>query len=393
MCIIIHKPVGVTLSRDIYEECANCNDDGMGFACAHDGQLEVVKGLFKFDEFYARIKALEQHEMIIHFRIASAGMVINQAMCHPFETDSKTTFQTADNKPAYRFAIVHNGRIEWPVEKDTSDTYSFVKRLLDPMFERDPYFLDQPTGVKLLEKAILPKNKLVIMRWDEEEKVGNVYIINKSAGNEAHGCWFSNMSWKKVEHIAYVFDGEDYGMGKLYESWKDKGKEERSLGREFLDPDADGWKWSRTMNCWFNIKTQKTKDKLPGRKKPPHVEVKDKKKEAEDITIINKCLTHIHSTRDKVCFYQLVRAFSQTNFITDAKFDDFDFGIEIELLRWEVGKLFSSERNEYGLLMSRWNEHEVDKWIVKNLYLVSNRLNVNASKILGTASLLSEHTH
>lgn len=381
MCIIIHKPAGITLPRDIYEECANCNDDGMGFACAHDGQLEVVKGLFKFDEFYDRIKELEQNEMIIHFRIASAGMVINQKMCHPFESDTKTTFETEDHKPLYKFAIVHNGRIEWPVIKDTSDTYSFVQQLLGPLFERDPFFLDQPSGLKLLEKAMVTKNKLAIMRWDEEEKVGKVFIINKTAGNENHGCWFSNMSWKKVQSIQSHADWEnDYGNGYgaygLAKMWRDKSGNvlsEKVLGREFLDPDQDGWKWSRTMGCWFNIKTQQSKDKLSNRKRPAYMETKDKDKNEEKSSDVTFHLSHLKH-EDKLIYFRLVKTFAREVFGFS---ESGHFQSELALFRFEVLKAFPSERDKSGFNIEKWQDKEVDKWVLINLFLVRVRLGLN----------------
>lgn len=189
MCIIAHKGIGITLAKEVYEECFNSNKDGAGFAAVHDGQLVVKKGFFTFDEFYNAILPHSDEEMVIHCRIATHGEV-HERNCHPFTVVSR-------HNPQFSFAIAHNGVLQWRSTKELSDTACFVNAVLDPLLDRDPWFLDHEYGRMLIESKIGSFNKLAIMRFDSETKQTTTYLLNESAGTRDLGCWFSNRSYQK----------------------------------------------------------------------------------------------------------------------------------------------------------------------------------------------------
>lgn len=216
MCVIVYKPKGVVLEESVLRQCFTSNNDGGGFAyTTPEGGVIVEKGFFAFKPMYKKLQKLMDLEMVIHFRIMSQGE-INVKNCHPFRFQSQSF-------PQYTWALAHNGTLPWRSTKEQSDTSCFVEDLLSVHLSRDPYFLDSPTGFVFLERLIGDRNKFVIMRHDSEDNETKCYIVNKKAGDDAHGCWFSNLSYRKpVAHATGAmgmysggnqsFFGEDYDL-------------------------------------------------------------------------------------------------------------------------------------------------------------------------------------
>jgi hypothetical protein len=228
MCIVIAKPAKIKLKREVYETCFTNNDDGAGIVYVKDDQLVVKKGFFQFDEFYnTEIEPNEDLELLIHFRIASPGMVINAENCHPFSWDTPTF----DKR--YQFALVHNGRLEYDGDKTRSDTAKFTDDVMKPHFDRDPFMLDNAVGLWMMERIINPlahnNNKVCVMRYDTVDKKSDLVIIGKKKGTEAMGCWFSNNSFhpvKKVEHVGHFkgFGIDEYEAYSQYQYKEVDGK-------------------------------------------------------------------------------------------------------------------------------------------------------------------------
>jgi predicted glutamine amidotransferase len=259
MCIIVAKPKGVKLKREIWAECFRCNGHGAGLTYVEDGDLVVDKGYFEFDELYPEIEKREDQEMIVHFRIASAGGISLQN-CHPFYYES-TIF------PQYSWAITHNGTLPWRSTKDESDTNCFVYDLLGPHLDRDPYFLDSETGKVFLTRFIGERNKLAIMRYDRKKKETKTYIINESAGTKDLGVWFSNYSYRVVVHRPYSsgryggFDGFDRAYGDDYHDRSDHEVGGPAFERPFFDDKKDwskfGYYKHQVSGMWWPTKTLK----------------------------------------------------------------------------------------------------------------------------------------
>lgn len=204
MCIIVHKPANVELSRETFAECFRCNKDGAGIAYVDDAanSLVVKKGFFKFEDLEPLLDEHKSKELLVHFRIATAGGV-NEDNCHPF------FFQSVTN-PQFQFALVHNGVMQWRTAPDKSDTHCFALDLLWPLLDRDPWFLQSPMRCEMMARTIGVGNKIAIMRYDTTEKRLDTWVINRKAGVEDLGCWFSNSSYKVWAPRAYSCD---YGYG------------------------------------------------------------------------------------------------------------------------------------------------------------------------------------
>lgn len=210
MCIAIHKPAGVKLGRDVYEKCFDSNPDGAGFAWVENGQLKMKKGFFDFDKFHEALAAVEQHECVVHFRIASHGNV-NEDNCHPWMIE--------DAHEGFSFAVIHNGILQHRSTDEKSDTGFFVDDILGPLLRRDPWFFEHDYGIAVGEKVIGSNNKIVILRSD-----GAVFVLNRKAGVEDSSCWFSNTSfrtakWEDADPWAYFNKKEKGYSGGGYSSF------------------------------------------------------------------------------------------------------------------------------------------------------------------------------
>lgn len=215
MCVIIHKPQGKKLDKRVYKECGTWNKDGIGFAFIEGNEIVMKKGLWNSDQLYDMISPIEDQEMIIHFRRASPGMDVSELMCHPF--------QFSVNGGIDQFAVVHNGKLPWSNSKEESDTFRFVNQLLKPTFEKDPDFLEDHLKRWMLEAAIGKNNKIAILRYNSEKNIFWVDILNKEAGEEAMGCWFSNNDYRPLCNQSNFGDG--YFFDQTSREWKyDPGK-------------------------------------------------------------------------------------------------------------------------------------------------------------------------
>lgn len=193
MCIIISKPAKRKMKSECYHKSFQHNKDGAGIAYVDDNELKVTKGIFNEEEFVSIVEALEDKAMIIHCRVATHG-TINAENCHPFLIE-------CPSHKEYKFAVAHNGQLAWRSTKKQSDTVCFIEDFLAPLFDQNPWFLDQPHCPEMLEKFIGTGNKLVIMRHNSEDKETDTWIINESAGWKNYGCWFSNTTyiWPRVK--------------------------------------------------------------------------------------------------------------------------------------------------------------------------------------------------
>ena len=190
MCIIIYKPKGKRLKKEILEECHRCNKDGMGYMYPMDGKVHIEKELTDFKKFY---KAYEQKfvktnldlkvPIVWHFRIKTHGD-ISLENCHPFHINGSTDM-----------AFAHNGyisNVDTPTGSIKSDTVIFRDLILNNMPKK---WFNNKALVLLLTKFI-NTNKLAFL-----DKFGNVNILNKDLGQEdKDGIWYSNGSYKIVEY-------------------------------------------------------------------------------------------------------------------------------------------------------------------------------------------------
>lgn len=192
MCIVIVNQKNNTLSKKVLRTCAENNPDSFGLMF-HDGNKIVTYKTLNAKDFinsYYHFKLLAKNEMILHFRIATAGLIdINN--CHPFEVSPNLFY-------------MHNGIISEHSHAKSmfSDSYLFNERILKKL---PLNFLDSQGCIELISKYV-EGSKLVFL-WNDE-----VRIINEHLGITAsNGNWFSNSSYKSFELEYDYRDWQYYG--------------------------------------------------------------------------------------------------------------------------------------------------------------------------------------
>lgn len=270
MCLLIHKPAGIKLQDSVFENGDKNNPDGMGMAYVNNGRIVVDKGYFSLKKFMEDYRKLEDREMVIHFRRASPGMVVNIQSCHPFKLSPKGT-------PSTDFALAHNGRFNIKPEGAMSDTETFASLVLFPILERDPEFAERPDGSFLLEQYMGAGNKAIVMRYNRDERKLYITILNKNQGHVREKCWFSNDSYlPPLPKFTGGYMGQGYFGAEAdnywdhkhkfsrwnnttlqmepYEVWSKREKAEQDLAKKLRDEQekrrlealAEKYKYSRT---------------------------------------------------------------------------------------------------------------------------------------------------
>jgi hypothetical protein len=168
-------------SKDTLRICFSNNNDGAGFAYAHENKLHVEKGFFTFDDFWKAYKQIPKDTpFLCHFRKTSHGPR-DRKNCHPWQIDEN-------------HALVHNGILRQHDEKNDklSDTGRFVNEMLKPMFRVNPCMWQEPWMKILLEEYIGWGNKCAIL-----SNTGEYLILREDQGIWDNGIWYSNDSFRR----------------------------------------------------------------------------------------------------------------------------------------------------------------------------------------------------
>lgn len=244
MCLAMYRPKGVKVEEGVYRAAFENNDDGGGFAYVgtrSDGTKGIIieKGFMNIHEMLEALKPHEGKEMLIHFRRVSVGEVCKDN-CHPFGFISSCRKEMS-------WAIMHNGTLPYAATGKKSDTHSFVEDVMEPHLSRDSYFLEYEPGIWMLEQIIGVNNKIVAMRHDAKSDETQVYIMNKSKGTEAHGCWMSNFSYIKRSYTPPV----EHGHGHWGNDWYGRGRTPGAAsGVTGKDYDLRDWFLNKATGMW-----------------------------------------------------------------------------------------------------------------------------------------------
>ena len=190
MCIAIYQDSSIKGSKKIpyshFKESFENNNDSVGIMYKNPQKNNMVivrRELRKLKTIYHEyLKAYKlRTEIAIHFRIATSGGV-NLDNCHPF------TFTDVNDK---RGALIHNGVIPIEIEdKRYCDTYHFTR-----LFDK------QKINKEMVQSIVkpVPLNGSKIILFTPEQTI----FINKEAGVEENGVWYSNTSYKKREKYVW----------------------------------------------------------------------------------------------------------------------------------------------------------------------------------------------
>lgn len=172
MCLIIDKPAGKKLERDVLEMSLFRNPDGWGLMYADAGSIIVHKGLLPTEFLKVAYSIPKAAHVVYHHRLATHGSK-TMDNCHPFPV-------TDD------IYMMHNGilGITTTLEHDKTDSYHFARYVLRPMLMNDPSLFGTTRFANLIG-SLIDKDKIVLLRADGAcQRIGE--------GVERKGLWYSN---------------------------------------------------------------------------------------------------------------------------------------------------------------------------------------------------------
>jgi hypothetical protein len=92
MCVIIYKPEGAVVSKELFDHCWKLFRHGGGYAVWENGRWVYEKGFMEKEEFYEAVKEFihsENTRIVLHFRYATEDAEgkrnILPEFTHPFE--------------------------------------------------------------------------------------------------------------------------------------------------------------------------------------------------------------------------------------------------------------------------------------------------------------------
>lgn len=194
MCVIIHKPAGVAVDETILYQCHLSNSDGCGYvASTPSGEVFMQKGFRDDDSLLAGLENdcnkysvdRDELEMILHFRIATAG-VINVVNTHPYIIHA----EDINLNQAYGLrhqVLAHNGHVSIPAVfgvdtaklKTYSDSYLLARDVLSHM--------STSLRFRVLDKMAKSNRFAVMMPSGSVKRFGSWEYEDK--------VWYSNTWW------------------------------------------------------------------------------------------------------------------------------------------------------------------------------------------------------
>lgn len=213
MCVIIDRPPGVQIDKDILHSAITDNDDGWGWMYS-DGRDIVADWGLDTEGFYESYGSIPEDEHVtLHFRWCTHGEV-SEANCHPFIMNDG------------EYGLVHNGIVKVDIVfHDMSDTWHYAYgTLADTLKLHGRSFASGRKGRRMrktLERNIGGANKMVILRRD-----GVRMFLNRDAGVEHKGLWLSNRG-----PLTPPIKSGYYGRG----------------GWDWDDVGDDGWYWDKEL--------------------------------------------------------------------------------------------------------------------------------------------------
>jgi hypothetical protein len=188
MCLILHKPAGVTVPRELIDAASAFNRDGWGLmGFLPDGRvLAEHHPVVDPDAVSRRVEELHDAELCVHLRLRTRGSDAVENG-HPI-------------KVSERFWLMHNGNINRFKARvpGRSDSWHFAIDLLRPLALNWPDALAHPSFIALVEAGLTPENKVVLM----DAQARRLVFFNHQFGVEFEGLWLSSTRWIDRRRLA-----------------------------------------------------------------------------------------------------------------------------------------------------------------------------------------------
>lgn len=222
MCVFVVKPAGVkppTLKT--LEICWDNNPDGAGYCYFDKDSQEIVirKGLMTWSAFQtsyenALKRVGEDAAFLIHFRITSVGATCAE-QTHPFPV-SNSIDALKKSRIKTKFAMVHNGTMGISHDKGESDTQSFMRNVVYPLYNSvGPDMLKSKKIRDMMQ--FVSGSKLAFM-----DDRGRVTLVGAEGGFiEDSGVFYSNSTFR---YTYYRTLGRDMYSWDSYTGYGEKSK-------------------------------------------------------------------------------------------------------------------------------------------------------------------------
>lgn len=215
MCIIIAKEKGKKLpSETVLKKCWEANPEGGGFMFNSNKKVIIEKGFMKFNDFYNRLIECDLHHnlkkstLIIHFRVATSGLVDN-GNCHPYPITNDINL-LRKTEIECEIGVAHNGVIREYNEKNNilNDTQMFIIEVIEDLISNTKKGYYKTKTFKKIMESMINESRLVLLNAEGEMiKIGN-WI-------EENGLYFSNNKYKTLNTLksskyrkAQIFENE-----------------------------------------------------------------------------------------------------------------------------------------------------------------------------------------
>jgi hypothetical protein len=180
MCLIVHKPAGERIPRELIDAAAALNRDGWGLmGFDGDGDLLIERHVqVDAERIEQRLRALRDAELCLHLRLRTRG--------------SDAAENTHPIKVSDRFHLMHNGTLRFKTRiPERSDSWHFAVDLLRPLAVNWPEVLSHPSFLAIVEAGLTPENKVVLLDAQAKQLV----FFNRHHGADFEGLWLSSTRW------------------------------------------------------------------------------------------------------------------------------------------------------------------------------------------------------
>ena len=187
MCLILHKPSGESVPRELLDAATAFNRDGWGLmGFLPDGALLVERhGQVDATRIEQRLRELRQAELCLHLRLRTRGSDAPENG-HPIKVSD-------------RFQLMHNGTLRVPARvPGRSDSWHFAVDLLRPLAANWPDALSHPSFIALVEAGLTPENKVVLL----DAHARRLVFFNHRHGVEFENLWLSSTRWIDRRRLA-----------------------------------------------------------------------------------------------------------------------------------------------------------------------------------------------
>jgi hypothetical protein len=202
VCIIIQRPVGVTIPEWRLEAAMRQNPDGWGLMWAEEGRVRHLKGVAMAD-FLPAYRDLGDYSLGIHFRWRTHGKY-DAVNAHPYEV--LNVEQHGDD-----LMLMHNGVFMVPeTNAAMSDTWHWIEEIR-PFLEDDISLINTPEFWTILKDDLVGSRLLLLDSSGQFLRIGD--------WKEFEGCHYSNNSFVRYEGSSAGRTTPFGGMH--YASWRD----------------------------------------------------------------------------------------------------------------------------------------------------------------------------